>query len=100
MPFVKGKPRPPNAGRKKGTPNKPRKSIFDSLEEIRTEDGSPLDIVKLLFDGIMAQAPFQRVDSLIDFMKFVYPQQRNVEISQPEGEGFKVEIVDYTKKHE
>lgn len=85
-------------GRAKGVPNK-RRTIFESLEEIRTEDGRAVDIVKLLFDGIMAMPPFQRVDALIDFMKFVYPQQRNVELSNPEGsEGFKLIIEDYGKK--
>lgn len=95
--FKKGMKRPENAGRKKGTPNK-RRTIFESLDEIRTEDGKPVDIIKLLFDGMMAMPPYQRVDALLELAKFVYPKQSNVQISQPEGEGFRVEIVDYTKK--
>lgn len=97
MKWQKGKPK--TGGRQKGTPNK-RRTIFESLEEIRTEDGKPVDIVKLLFDGIMAMPAFQRVDALIDFMKYVYPQQKNLEISQPEGQSFKVVIEDYGKKNE
>jgi hypothetical protein len=33
-------------------------------------------------------------------MKFIYPQQKNMQISQPEGEGFRVIIEDYRKKDE
>lgn len=95
--FKKGMKRPENAGRKKGTPNK-RRTIFESLEEIQTTDGRAVDLVKLFFEGLMTMPPYQRVDALLEFMKFVYPKQSNVQISQPEGEGFRVEIVDYTKK--
>lgn len=96
MPFKKGKPK--TGGRKKGTPNK-RQSIFESLDEIRTEDGKPVDVIKLFFDGLMAMPPFQRVDALLDLMKFMYPQQKNVELSNPEeSDGFKLIIEDYGKK--
>lgn len=97
MGFEKGKPRHKDAGRKKGTPNK-RKSIFDSLEEIKTQDGSPVDVVKLLFQGMMDMPSFQRVDALLDFMKFLYPQQKALEIGNKDGEGFKIVIEDYSKK--
>lgn len=43
--------------------------------------------------------PFQRVDALLELMKFIYPQQKNVELSNPDGsEGFKLIIEDYGKK--
>ncbi len=95
MPFVKGQKK--IAGRKKGTPNK-RNTIFESLDLIRTEDGSPVDVVKLFFDGLMTMPPFQRVDALLEFMKFLYPQQKNVELSNPEGEGFRIIVEDYVSK--
>lgn len=97
MPFQKGKPRSPNAGRKKGTPNK-RKTIFDSLDEIVTEDGQPVDVIKLLFDGMMTMPPYQRVDALLELAKFLYPRQNNVQLSNPEGEGFRVIVEDYVTK--
>ncbi len=97
MAFQKGQPRPAKAGRKKGTPNK-RRTVFESLEEIVTEDGQPVDVVKLFFAGLQSMPPFQQVDALLAFMKFLYPQQRNVELSNPEGEGFKIIIEDYSKK--
>ena len=34
MPFQRGKPRPPNAGRKKGTPNKVSKSAKEAYVEV------------------------------------------------------------------
>lgn len=96
MPFQKGKPK--TGGRQKGTPNKKR-TIFESLEEIVTEDGKPVDIVKLFFRGLETMPPYQQVDALLEFMRFVYPQQRNVELSNsPEGDGFKIIIEDYSKK--
>lgn len=98
MKFKKGDPKPVNSGRKKGTPNK-RATIFESLEEIHTEDGKPVDILKLFFDGLMAMPPYQRVDALLELMKFVYPRQNNVQLSNPEdSEGFKLIIEDYGKK--
>lgn len=93
--FQKGKPK--TGGRQKGVPNK-RKSIFESLEEIVTEDGHPVDVVKLFFESIMSQPAFQRSDTLIDFMKFLYPQQKSLEIGNKDEEGFKVVIEDYSKK--
>lgn len=97
MGFQKGKPRHPNAGRKKGTPNK-RRTIFESLETI-TYDGEPVDLVQLFFKGLMTMPPYQQVDALIEFMKFVYPKQSNVQLSNPEdSEGFKIIIEDYKKK--
>lgn len=95
MAFKKGHKK--LGGREKGTPNKKR-SIFDSLEEIKTEDGSAVDIVKLFFEGLMTMPAFQRVDALLDLMKFVYPQQKQLEIGNKDQEGFKIEIVDYKKK--
>lgn len=95
MPFKKGMKK--IGGRKKGVPNK-RSSIFEALDQIRTEDGQPVDVVKLFFDGLMTMPPFQRVDALLEFMKFVYPQQKNLELSQPEGEGFRIIVEEYQKK--
>ena len=93
--FTKGHEK--KGGRKKGTPNK-RRTIFESLEEIQTADGKPVDVVKLFFEGLMAMPPFQQVDALLDFMKFIYPQQKSLDIGNKDGEGFKIIIEDYSKK--
>lgn len=95
--FKKGMKRPENAGRRKGTPNK-RRTIFESLEEIVTEDGKPVDVVKLFFAGLWTMPPYQQVDALLEFMQYIYPKQKVVEIGNKEGEGFKIEIIDYGSK--
>lgn len=92
--FTKGHKRV--GGRQKGTPNK-RNTIFESLEEIRTVNGKPLDVVKLFFEGVMDMPSFQRVDALLKFMEFIYPKQKHLEIESGEG-GFKIVIEDYSKK--
>jgi hypothetical protein len=46
MPFVKGQPRPLNAGRKKGTPNK------KTLERMAREDAAKLLEAKALENGL------------------------------------------------
>lgn len=94
MPFQKGKAK--TGGRQKGVPNK-RHTIFESLEQIRTEDNVPIDIVKLFFDGLMTMPPYQRVDALLKLMEFVYPKQKLLELSTGEA-GFKIVIEDYGKK--
>ena len=95
MPFKKGHKK--IGGRAKGVPNKNR-SIFESLDEICTEDGQPVDIVKLFFKGLMDMPSFQRVDALLDFMKFIYPTQKTLEIGNKDESGFKIVIEDYSKK--
>lgn len=92
--FQKGKVK--TGGRQKGVLNK-KNTIFDSLETIVTERGDPIDVVKLFFDGLMTMPPFQRVDALLKFMEFIYPKQKNVELTTGEG-GFKIIIEDYCKK--
>lgn len=93
MGFKKGEPRPANAGRKKGTPNK-RNTIFESLDEIVTEDGKPVDIVKMFFDGLMAMPPYQRVDALLEFMHFVYPKRKMIEVRDLSDEELKEVLLD------
>jgi hypothetical protein len=95
MAFKKGKPK--TGGRQKGTPNK-RRTIFESLEEIQTVGGQPVDVVKLFFEGLMDMPSYQRVDALLDFMKFLYPTQKALEIGNKDESGFKIIIEDYAKK--
>ncbi len=98
MPFKKGKPK--TGGRQKGTPNK-RRTIFESLERI-TSEGKPVDLIELFFKGLITMPPYQQVDAILDLMKFVYPQQKALEIGNKQGEdgqeGFKILIEDYSKK--
>jgi hypothetical protein len=50
MPFVKGAPRPPNAGRKKGTPNK----ITAMLREEATRTGK--SALQVMMDNMRVAA--------------------------------------------
>ena len=93
--FQKGQPRPENAGRKKGTPNK-RPAIFESLEKIRTAEGVPIDMVKWFIKDLNDLPAMQRAELTLRFIEYLYPKQRNVEVSA--GEGFKIILEDYSKK--
>lgn len=95
MPFQKGHKKV--GGRVKGTINK-RRTVFESLEEIVTEDGKPVDVVKMFFGALDTMPPYQQVDALLDFMQYVYPKQRNIEIGNASEEGFKIIVENYTKK--
>lgn len=95
MAFKKGHKK--IGGRVKGSINK-RRTIFESLEQIVTEDGEPVDVVKMLFQGIMTMPPYQQVDAFLELMKFIYPQQKSLDIGNKDDAGFKIVIEDYSKK--
>jgi hypothetical protein len=44
--------------------------------------------------------PDMRLKASTDLMKYMYPQKRAVELSNPEGQAFKVIIEDYSKKND
>ena len=95
MAFEKGKPK--TGGRAKGTPNK-RQTIFEALEKIHTEDGQPIDIVKMFINDMMEIPAMQRTDAWLRFMEFVFPKQKNLEVT---GEmGIKVTVERYLPKDE
>jgi len=92
MPFKKGLPRPANAGRKKGTPNKKTISLLEEMEQILTDDGQPVSVIKLFFNGLMAMPPYQQVDALLKFMEFLYPKRKHMEHDLAESD-FKAALV-------
>ena len=67
MPFVKGAPRPPNAGRKKGTPNRKtverRKQEAELLHEVKNE------LPRGFAQYRSASGPQQGAEELPGFMK-------------------------------
>lgn len=77
-------------GRTKGTPNKRTLSIQEDLDKILTEDGDPVCIVKMFFDGLMTMPPYQRVDALLEFMQFVYPKKKHLEVKDVSDEELKI----------
>ena len=86
---------PKTGGRQKGTPNK-RPAIFESLEKIRTAEGVPIDMVKWFIKDLNDLPAMQRAELTLRFIEYLYPKQRNVEVSA--GEGFKIILEDYSKK--
>jgi len=84
---------PGNPGRPKGSKNK-RHTIFESLDKIRTEDGKPVDIVKLFINDMMQLPAMQRAELWVKFMEYIYAKQKNIEMSAGE-EGFKIVVEKY-----
>lgn len=95
MPFAKGTPKPPNSGRQRGTPNK-RPAIFESLEKIQTAEGDPIDMVKWFIKDLNDLPAMQRAELTLRFIEYLYPKQRNIEMSIPEG--IEIVVKDYTSK--
>jgi hypothetical protein len=77
MGFKKGQPRPANAGRKKGTPNK--STLMIKLQELN------YDVVQKLIDSLEAQPQYMQADHLIKLLEFMYPKKKeNTELSIPQ----------------
>lgn len=62
------------------------------MEKIVTEDGQPIDIIKLFFASVMDMPPFDRADALLKFMEFIYPKRKQVEVNLGDDE-FKKALV-------
>lgn len=95
VPFKKGQKK--IAGRTKGTPNKKTLTLFEELDQILTEDGEPVSIVKMLMAGIHAQPAFQQVDSLLKLMEFVFPKRKHTEHDLSDDEFKRMLIKKLTK---
>lgn len=75
MGFVKGQPRPANAGRKKGTPNK---RTFDAHALAESMGVDPL---KVLLDLCSHRDPSIQLGAAKEAAKYLYYQKRAVEVS-------------------
>lgn len=102
-------------GRAKGTPNKKTKELMELIGDfspvpgliaICERDYKALGIEEFIFvekaEGEVKAQPTITVDlqmqAMKELMKYMYPQKRAVELSNPEGQVFKVIIEDYSKK--
>lgn len=73
MGFEVGKPRHPNAGRKKGTPNK---SSLPIEEVCRFHNCNPLEaLIECMKD------PEQRFNAAKELMQYLYPKRKALEVS-------------------
>ena len=84
MPFVKGQPRPPGSGRKKGTPN--RSTILRPLIEriAAGEVGDPVRTLNEIMEGPRTPLPL-RLRAAEILCEYAYPRLRTVEVSGPGG---------------
>lgn len=70
MAYPKGKPRPPNSGRKKGTPNKTRVDLLDEFEKRN------FDVVSAFIESLAAQPEYMRCDTLIKVFKYIFHEKK------------------------
>lgn len=88
MPFEKGKPRHPNAGRKKGTPNE-RTRAERACEKLGIDP----------FELLGQKALEGDVPCIIQLCKHIEPPKKPVEVQiDPDKNQIKILVEDYTKK--
>lgn len=76
MPFKPGDPRPENAGRKKGSPNK----ITKTLESFFDEQGLFLP-EKILSEIQEIASPSERMKVWLELLQYIYPKRKALEMS-------------------
>lgn len=72
--FVAGKPRPENAGRKKGTPNKRTKELQEVLGAF-----NPAEKLMEIYNSTEDEQ--LKASICRDLLKYVYPQRKAVEMT-------------------
>ena len=120
MAFEKGKPRPANAGRKKGSVNQKTLDARAMAERLGID---PLEILfhfaarnwkalgynseyqtKVLKDGgtleVERITPEMRLNAAKEAVRYVYPQTKAVELKNgtEDAQGFKIILEDYTSE--
>ena len=118
MPFEKGKPRHPNAGRKKGTPNKDSLPLEQKAAELGVD---PFTILLHFAGGHWEQlgykekcttkwtgsgieyeedviTPAMRLTASKEAAQYLYPKKKAIELSNDDTQGFKIIVEDYSKK--
>ena len=86
MPFKAGEPRPKNAGRRAGTPNK--KSLRDVYAMAEAKGVEPFEV---LLDLCKERDPSIRLGAAKEAAKYMYTQKRSIEASGPGGGPVEVE---------
>jgi hypothetical protein len=89
-------------GRKKGSKN--RKTV--ALESIASRlNVNPFEVLCLFAKGDWkklgylnpdAVTPHDRLSAAAEACGYLYSKKKSIEISNPDGEGFKIEVVDFT----
>lgn len=91
MGFKPGMPRPANAGRKKGTPDK--KSLL--VKEILENNG--INLVEKILNELPELSSNDRVKALVQMLPYVYPKLVSAELTTND-EGFRIVVEDYVGK--
>jgi hypothetical protein len=93
MGFKKGQPRPANAGRKKGTPNRKTQDLLAICERLGV---NPFESMVQAAQEIIE--PEARVNAWEKVCQYILPKRKAVEIAnEDEEEGFRIIVEDYTK---
>ncbi len=90
MPFKKGQKKLPNAGRKKGTPNKKTLNFKEKLGNFDT-----VEELKNLF--LSTEDENLKYSICKEFMKYEYPQRKAIDIDTTSDKSFAIVVAD--KQH-
>jgi hypothetical protein len=89
MPFQRGQPRPSNAGRRAGTPNR---ASSDFREKVLRSGLSPVDFLCQTFRD-PEQPMHLRVDAAKSIIPYIYPKLSNVDVNSRDGQPLVVQIL-------
>jgi hypothetical protein len=92
MPFQRGQPRPSNAGRRAGTPNR---ASSDFREKVLRFGLSPVDFLCQTFRD-PEQPMHLRIDAAKSIIPYIYPKLSNVDINSREGQPLVVQVVRFS----
>lgn len=95
MTFKPGVPRPANAGRKKGTPNKVTVDLLERMQEVAAKRGVENfhPVVAMAEIALDPEWPMEiRSRMYSESSKYVAPQRKAVEHSGPGGEPIEVKL--------
>lgn len=92
MPRPKKGEKTPGSGRQKGTPNK----VTQSLEEKCALMG--VDVFEEMLKIATNEEHPDRFSCLKELAQYLYPKRKALEISNGEGDGFRVILCDYSSK--
>jgi hypothetical protein len=91
MPFQRGQPRPSNAGRRAGTPNR---ASSDFREKVLRSGLSPVDFLCQTFRD-PEQPMHVRVDAAKSIIPYIYPKLSNVDVRSGDGQPMVVQILGF-----
>jgi hypothetical protein len=89
MPFQRGQPRPSNAGRRAGTPNR---ASSDFREKVLRSGLSPVDFLCQTFRD-PEQPMHLRVDAAKSIIPYIYPKLQSVDVNGRDGQPLVVQIL-------